>query len=266
MDTAFWMIKGNDAQGSFRLFLNGQFRRAILCPFHTYKPTLLCDDLLELLVAVGIVGILLPEFKRTLKQRLLHLFQEHREPLFQGIQGDNFLGTIVTSHQHHAIVLYIARPDLHAHGHTAHFPLVELPARRIVTQVHFHTNLAFEHLLYARYLFVNSYFIGLFTPDGDNHNLVRGNTRRQDQARLITMHHDDSTDDACAQSPACRRAILSLAIGIQVLDLKDFGKVRAKIVARPRLLRLAIAHHWLHGVGTPRAGKFFAFTLSSLDH
>src|SRR5205807_8583775 len=71
LDTTFWLIKWNDAQGSLRLFLDRQFCRTILGPLHAHKPTLLRDDLLELLVAVGVVCILLAELQSTLEQRLL---------------------------------------------------------------------------------------------------------------------------------------------------------------------------------------------------
>src|SRR5690348_15003281 len=66
------LIKGDDTQGCFRFFLDRQFRCSILGPFHTYKSAL-CNDLLELLVAVGVVRVLLAELKRTLEQCSLYL-------------------------------------------------------------------------------------------------------------------------------------------------------------------------------------------------
>ena len=70
--------------------------------------------------------------------------------------------------------------------------------------------------------------------------------RRQDQAGLIAMHHDHTTDGARAQTPAGGCAVLTLSIRIEVLDIKTFGKICPKIVTRPRLQSFPVTHHGLN--------------------
>ncbi len=47
LDTAFWLIKRNHAQGCLCLLFDRQFGGAIFGPLHAHKTTLLRDDLFE---------------------------------------------------------------------------------------------------------------------------------------------------------------------------------------------------------------------------
>src|SRR5579875_1086233 len=67
LHAALWLIEGDDAQRRLRLLLDRQFRRAVFGPFDAHEAALLGDDLLELVIVVGVVHVLRAEIQRPLE-------------------------------------------------------------------------------------------------------------------------------------------------------------------------------------------------------
>src|SRR2546426_338460 len=71
-DTTFRLVKRDNTQCCFCLLFDSQFCCTVLSPLHSYKATFLCNDLLKLIVTVGVVSVFVPEVQCSLEQRLLH--------------------------------------------------------------------------------------------------------------------------------------------------------------------------------------------------
>src|SRR6266496_3070792 len=80
------------------------------------------------------------------------------------------------------------------------------------------------------------------------------------------MYHDHTTDHTCAHTPTRRCAILTLPIGVQVLDIEALCKVRAQVVAGTGLQRLAITHQRLNGISPQGARELFILALATRQH
>src|SRR6266516_6395661 len=80
------------------------------------------------------------------------------------------------------------------------------------------------------------------------------------------MYHDHTTYHTCTHTPTRRCAILTLPIGVQVLDIEALCKVRAQVVAGTGLQRLAIAHQRLNGIGSQGTRELFILALATCQH
>ena len=100
--------------------------------------------------------------------------------------------------------------------------------------------------------------LGVVLGDGDDNDLRRRNARRQDQAVVVRVRHDDRADHARRNAPAGRPGELLLTVGVLELDLERLGEVLAEEVARTGLKRLGVAHHRFAGVGVDRTGEALA--------
>src|SRR2546421_3042544 len=73
LNAPLWLIKGDNPESSFRLCLDSQLCCAVFGPFNPYKAALFCDNLFELFVTVGMMGVLILKCFCSLKKRLLNL-------------------------------------------------------------------------------------------------------------------------------------------------------------------------------------------------
>src|SRR5579875_2363779 len=263
---AFWLIERYHAQGGLRLLFDRQLSSAILGPLYAHKAALFGDDALKLFVRFSIVRVLLTKCQRALIESFLHLFQQFRETLLQHIDRHNLFGTIITAHQHHALVLRIAWADLNAHRHAAHLPLVKFPTRCILATVYSETHLPFKHLFDTPDRLFYQRFLGILAPDRHHYGLIWGQAWRQDQTRLIAMDHDDTPDHARAEAPTGGSAIFALSIGIQKLNIEASGEIVTQVMAGSGLQCLAVTHQRLDRIGAQRTRELLVFALDSGDN
>src|SRR5258708_2542237 len=263
LDAALRLVKRNNAKRRFCLFFDSQFSLAVFSPLNSHKAAFLRDDLLKLLVAVGIVGVLCPELNRALEQRLLYFFQQLGEPRFKGFYWYRLFGTGIAAYQHDTVVLHVTRPDFHAYRHAAQLPLIKFPAGSILAKVDLQAHFTLEHLFHALYHAGNYRLFRIFAPDRDYYRLVRSKARRQDQAGFVAVHHDDAANEAGAGAPARGRAILALSIGIQVLDIKTAGEIVSEGVAPAPLPRDVIPPSSVRYVRWAAGRRVFFFLPSA---
>ena len=111
------------------------------------------------------------------------------------------------------------------------------------------------------------HLVGLLAAaDRDDHHLVGGEQRRQDEALVVPVRHDHSADHAGAHAPRGGVAQPELAALRGVLDAEGPGEVRAHVVRRAGLQRPPVAHHRLDRVGPLGAGEPLARRLLARDH
>jgi hypothetical protein len=184
------LVKRNNPESSFRLPLDSRLCRAIFGPSNPYKASLFRDNLLELFITVGIVGVLILECFCSLKKRLLNFFQQHGKPSFQSFYSYPFAGTLIAPYQHNAVVLYIAWPDFQTHRHSSQFPFIKFPARRVLAQINFDAHFAEGGLDFDQAAFFHSAFGRV------NSQAERGGFGEDDcgQALLVLGAGDDAEE------------------------------------------------------------------------
>ncbi len=154
----------------------------------------------------------------------------------------------------------VARTDFHAHRHALQFPLVELPARRhVVAIVELDAQTGGSQLVRNRLRALQN--ASLVRGNRHNDDLNRSDFRRELDAALVAVGHDDGANQTGADAPAGFMRILLRAVLVEVLDFKRLGEIRAKVVARAALKRLAVLHHRLDGIRRARTGKLFLLAL-----
>ena len=95
---------------------------------------------------------------------------------------------------------------------------------------------------------------------------MRGDARRDAQAIIIAMGHDDPAYQPRGNAPAGRMRELLTAISILVLYPCGFCEVCPEIVRSPGLQRLAILHHGFDRPGLVRSWKTLVLRLLASDH
>ena len=102
--------------------------------------------------------------------------------------------------------------------------------------------------------------------DGNDGHLDRRKFRRNDDAVVVAVSHDQRADHARRKSPA--RGINELASSLLRLErnVESFREILAQMMRRSRLKRLAVAHHGFDGIRMIGARKLLAFGLAAFDH
>ena len=102
--------------------------------------------------------------------------------------------------------------------------------------------------------------------DRDDHNLNRSDCRRQNQAVVVAVGHDDAADQTGGNTPRSLVRGLRFVLTVLELDFKGFGKVVAEVVGGTCLQALAVVHHRFDGVSSLCAGKLFRVGLFAADN
>ena len=100
----------------------------------------------------------------------------------------------------------------------------------------------------------------------NNDHLNRSNCRRQYQTVIITVRHDNCTNQTGRNPPAGLMRILQGVILIGKLNIKCLREAIAKIMRCTSLQRLSIMHQSFDGIGCNCTGEFIAFRLSALNN
>ncbi len=99
--------------------------------------------------------------------------------------------------------------------------------------------------------------------DGENHNVARRQTWWEHETIIITVGHQQRTDQARGDAPRGRPGIHLLAVLVLKLDFLGTSEVLAQEVRRARLQCFAVLHHRFNtqradGTWKPLAGRFFS--------
>ncbi len=117
--------------------------------------------------------------------------------------------------------------EFHTQGHSAHLPVVEFPAGTLafaLVESHANVDLDQFRLQFARGVEDGSlFFVGL--EDRDDDDLIGSKLRRQDQALIVAVDHDDGPNDARGEPPRSRPAMLLLTILVEVLNLEGLCEI-----------------------------------------
>jgi len=90
--------------------------------------------------------------------------------------------------------------------------------------------------------------------------------RRQDQALVIGVRHDERTDQACGDAPGGRPDVFQLVILVLELAIKCLGEILTQKVGRACLQGLTVLHERFDAVGLYGTGKSFGRRLDTLDY
>ena len=221
------------------------------------------QDVLHLLERLRRVGVLLAVAERLVEQRLLDVVQQRLDSAGKVLELHDRLFAGVAAHEHALALLDVARADLEAQRHALHLVLGELPAGAVLGQVDLRAD--------ARGLDRLEQLLGLFgharlvARHWDDHQLDGRDARRQDEALVVAVGHDDRADQAGGHAPRGLLHVLQGVVLIRVGHVERLGKAVAEVVARAGLQRLAVVHHGLDGVGLFRARKALLLGLFALE-
>ena len=134
----------------------------------------------------------------SLQHFLLHGLQDLGCLGLQILQSDFDLLSGITTADHALACLDILRPDLHTNRITSHLSLCELEAGGLVTVIYLDTEILRQAVSQLIRLVENAF---LFLHNGYNADLDGCHTGRDHQAFVITMYHDQCTDQTGGHTP-----------------------------------------------------------------
>ena len=118
-------------------------------------------------------------------------------PVRSGLRHERFayLARQIAPREDDRALIDVLRADFDAQRNTAHFPVVELKAGRLLPIVS--TLTPTVSLAVCAQLFddVTRFFV-VVLEDGHDDGLNRRESGRQDQALIVAVHHDDGADHA----------------------------------------------------------------------
>ena len=101
---------------------------------------------------------------------------------------------------------------------------------------------------------------------GQDHDLPRGEARRNAQTVIIAMRHDHAADHPRRDAPAGCVGQRLAAFAVLEFDPARRRKIRAEIMAGPGLERLAVLHHRFDRPSLDSAGETLVLRLLARDH
>ena len=225
------------------------------------------DALLELVVVVALVDVGVAEGHRLAVDVLLDFLQKALDAVGDAVEAYLLLLQRVAAHQLHGVVLEVAATHDEAHRHTTQLVVGKLEAGALVVGVvilHGDAHLA-ELVDDGLHLGRDGVELLLAAVDRDDDHLDRGDMRRQHEAVVVGVGHDEGADEAGAHTPGRGPDILGLVVLVEEGDAEALGKVLSEEVGRAALQRLAVLHHGLDGVGVEGAGEALRLALHALD-
>ncbi len=103
-------------------------------------------------------------------------------------------------------------------------------------------------------------------PDGDDDDLLGRDGRRQDEALVVGVRHDERTERAPRQPPRGRVGGLFVLVFGRVGEVERLGEGGAEVVGGAGLHGLAVGHERLDGRRRVRAGELVVFRLRAAEH
>src|SRR6266404_8885609 len=225
---AAWLLDGDTTHSGACFFFDLRFALRAAAPEGKRKT--IFHGTFQVLIGFRVVRIALAESQRLVMQRLLNF----REQALGGRGQISELGADlpllawpVAASQHGSLFGDVFRPQFHAQGNAAHFPIVEFPAGALAfALIERDANVSFcqLRLQFAR-RFKDGCLLLIRLENWDNHGLVRRELGRQYQPLVVAVHHDDRSNDARGKTPGRGPAMLQLAVLVEVFDLECLGEI-----------------------------------------
>ena len=192
------------------------------------------------------------------EKRGLDLVQRGRDLGHDRVERDRallafFFERAVAPDQRRDAGFEVARAELDAQRHAAHVPLVELEARRLalaLVELDAQAGLLARREQVARSRIEHGRAVA--AHDRHDHDLDRRHLRRNAQAAIVAVHHDQRAEHAPRHPPRRRPGeLLRLVLGLE-RDVVGAREVLAELVRGPGLQRLAVGHQRFDRVGVGR--------------
>ena len=196
----------------------------------------------------------------------MHRLKQVPDPASQRLEGYKLLLARVPAYDHCLTGRDIPRTEFHAQRHALRFPLGELPAQAELLAVVDLDSHAFQRFEQPVDGFPDDGLLLVGFRDGNDHDLVRRQARRQHQSPVVAMGHDDRADGPGAHPPTRLVYVFSRTVPRLKIDIEGAGEVLPQVVRRAHLEGLAILHHAFDGVGLQRAGEFLGVGFRTVQH
>src|SRR2546425_6201404 len=173
------------------------------------------------------MSMLLAELQRALKKRLLNRLEHTGNSLGETRLRHGSLLAVIPASQNDLILLQVLRPDFDSKWHAALFPVVELPSRTVLFPcVDFEADSS--RCEWRRKVIDGLHdaiaFFGLPENRHDG-NLSCRQPRRDNDAVVITVCHDEGADHARRQTPARGVNVFASSRFRLKRGVKGFGKI-----------------------------------------
>ena len=257
------LLERHAAGGHAALLLHLQLALQLAAPHRLDEAAVLGLQLLGLFERMRFINVVVEILLCLLKHPLLDKLQLLGNGGFEGFQRNDRLFAVVAADKHALSGLDIARADLDAHGHALHLILRALPAHGVIRIVKLHAKPRLDQTVFQfRGLFQNACLVH---GDGQDDDLDGGDLRRQDEAVVVAVGHDDRADHARGGAPGGLERVLQLVVAAGEGHVVSAGELIAEVVAGRALQRLVVLHEALDGVGRFRAGELFLLGLLAGD-
>ena len=153
--------------------------------------------------------------------------------------------------------------ELQTQRHALHLPLGKLPAGGVVREVALHADARGLQTLYD--LLRRLRHARLVRRYRQHDDLDGRYPRREHQAVVVAVSHDEAADHARRHAPARLKRAAQLVLLVRERYAEGLCKAVAEIVARAGLQGLVVVHHALDGVGVLRAGELLLLGLVAAD-
>ena len=231
-----------------------------------HETALFVEHLLELLPRVDPGNHRLAIGQRLAENILLDFGHQPFDALHEPFLRDGLLFERVPAHQFDRTVLHIARPHRQTHGDALQFVLRELEARaHVIAVIDLHADaFGFELLRNGPEAGTDFGQLVFALVDGHHHHLDRRQFRRQHEAVVVRMGHDERTHQSGRNAPRGRPHIFELALFVDILHVERLGEILSQKMRRTALQGLAVLHQRLDGqrilgARKPLVGRFVAY-------
>src|SRR6185503_8975905 len=149
----------------------------------------------------------------------------------------------------HGILVEVARSDLEPHGHALAYPVPDLLAAALVALVDGRAHGGTFVTLRAQLgcdvtaILEHAALLVVGAIDRNDDHLLRREPRRQHEAVVVGVRHEQAAYEPRRDAPARRPRVLLRAVGTQKLNVARASEILAQEMARARLQRFAVLHH-----------------------
>src|SRR5690606_2793306 len=266
------LLERKHADRRLRLFLHPRLALRRAAPAGVDEAARPIDDLPEPPVVLdAAIRVLLPPPDGRGEHRLLDRLETGPDAGQRLRLADGLLAQLLavdrTPDEDELLLRHVTRTDLDPERHALALPLVELRARRHpLPRIEVHTHAVVpERLLRVLRLLENERPFLVPPIDRDDHDLVRREAGRDDQAGVVPVRHDQAADQPGRDAPRrVPRVLLGARLALE-LEIELTREVLAQHVRRPRLERTVVLHERLTGVRADRAGEPLRVRLPAED-
>ena len=192
------LFKRHTTAGNRKLFLDLVFTFLTSAPHSLYESGLFVEDLLKFFHVVSHIGMAVTVCSCSLQHILLHGLENLCSLGLQIFQCYLDLLSGVTAADHALAGLDIFRADLHTDRVTSHLSLCELEAGSLVAVIYFYAEALSQAVSQFISLVQNAF---LFLHNRYDADLDRSHTGRNYQTFVVTVYHDQCTDQTGRHTP-----------------------------------------------------------------